>query len=153
MAIVAKTQIDQHLVGQAETHARTRITTRDLATVIDEPAARHGTNMGLTPTETLLASLVGCTNVVATRIAQREGVTFHDMHVDVRAKLDRRGAALEAEIDVPYPEITVTITVRTDATPAQLELIKTDLGRYCPIAKILRRAGTILTEHWIAKPI
>ena len=148
-----KSVIDQHFVGQAETHARTKVSTRDVAVTIDEPFARQGTNMGLTPTETLVASLIGCTNVVASRIAHREGVEFRDLHVAAHAKLDRRGAALEAEIDVPYPEIAMTITVCTNATPAQLEIIKTDLGRYCPIAKILRAAGTQLNETWITQPL
>jgi putative redox protein len=151
--ITPKTLIDQHLIGTAETAARTRVTTRDVAVVIDEPLARHGTNMGLTPTETLMASLIGCTNVVGTRLAQREGVTFQDMKVEAHATLDRRGAALETEIDVPFPLVKLTITVCTDATPAQLDHIGTELGRYCPIAKILRAAGTKLEETWIALPL
>jgi putative redox protein len=153
MKITAKTLIDQHLVGTAETAARTRITTRDVAVLIDEPLMRHGTNMGLTPTETLMASLIGCTNVVGTRLAQREGVAFRDMKVEAHAKLDRRGAALEAEIEVPFPLVKLTITVRTDATPAQLEHIGKELGRYCPIAKVLRAAGTTLEETWVALPL
>ncbi len=153
MAIVLKTFIDQRLQGLGETHARTRVLTRDVGVIIDEPLARHGSNQGLTPTETLLASLIGCTNVVASRIAEREGVTFQNLRIVVHAKLDRRGAALEAEIEVPFPEVGLTITVATNATPAQLDFIKTELGRYCPIAKILRAAGTKLVETWVAEPI
>jgi putative redox protein len=153
MAVVLKTLIDQRLVGRAETHARTKVTTRDVSVIIDEPLVRDGTNMGLTPTETLMASLIGCTNVVATRIAHRIGVTFRDLVVDAHAKLDRRGAALEMEVDIPFPEITLTITVHTDATPEQLNAIKTELGRFCPIAKILRAAGTEINEHWVTHPL
>ena len=153
MAIVMKTVIDQRLIGHAETHARTKVTTRDVSVVIDEPVARQGTNMGLTPTETLMASLIGCTNVVATRIAHREGVTFRNLRVDAHAKLDRRGAALETEIDIPFPEVTLRISVDTDATAQQMQFIKAELGRFCPIAKILRAAGTKLHEEWIAKPL
>ena len=153
MKIVAKTFIDQHLTGTGETAARTCVTTRDVSVLIDEPLARHGTNMGLTPTETLMASLIGCTNVVASRIAAREGVMFRDVKVEAHAKLDRRGAALEAEIEVPFPHVALTITVRSDATPAQLDHIKSELGRYCPIAKILRAAGTKLDETWVQLPL
>ncbi len=36
-------------------------------------------------------------------------------------------------------------------TSEQLETIKTDLGRFCPIAKVIRGAGTSIAEDWIAE--
>ncbi len=153
MALKMKTLIDQNLTGIAETPARTRVLTRDVAVTIDEPLSRHGTNMGLTPTETLMASLIGCTNVVGTRLAQRDGVTFKDMKIEAHAKLDRRGAALEQEVPVPFPEVRLMVSVRTDATAEQIERIKVDLARFCPIACVLRAAGTRITETWTVVPL
>ena len=55
--------ISMKVEGSSKSHARTDILTRDVESVIDEPTIRGGTNLGLTPTETLMASLIGCTNV------------------------------------------------------------------------------------------
>ena len=143
-----KTTVEFKMSGTAVHHARTDIAVRDLTTVIDEPAVRGGTNAGITPTETLVSSLVGCTNVITQRIAHRDGVHIAAMTINAVCKLDRRGAAMEEEIEVPFQNIALTIDIVTDATPAQMELIQTDLGRFCPIAKVLRAAGTQIEETW-----
>ena len=46
--------------GSSKSHSRADIISRDVESVIDEPEARGGTNLGLTPTETLLAPVVFC---------------------------------------------------------------------------------------------
>jgi len=143
-----KTTVEFKMTGTAVHHARTDIVVRDVAMIVDEPAARGGTNAGPTPTETLVASLVGCTNVITQRIAHRDGVHVFEMTIGAVCKLDRRGAAMEEEIDVPFQTIALTIDIATDATEAQMDVIKTDLGRFCPIAKALRAAGTQIEETW-----
>ena len=40
------------------------------ATVIDEPKEREGLNMGPTPTETMVAALFACTNVISHKCAK-----------------------------------------------------------------------------------
>lgn len=139
--------------GTVQSHARTDIAVRDVTSIIDEPEARGGTNQGLTPTETQIAALVGCTNVITQRLAQREGVQIGAMEIDAQVAFDRRGAMLAEEIEVPFPDITLTIELATDATDAQLETIKLDLGRYCPIAKVLRAAGSVISEVWNPRPL
>lgn len=153
MAIRPKTLIDIRMSGNAVSHARTDISARDVTAIIDEPAVRGGTNLGLTPTETLVSSLIGCTNVVSQRLAHRDGVTFGEMTITAKGDFDRRGAALEAEVDVPFPRIALTIDVATDASPEQLDRIAADLARYCPIAKVIRAAGTVIDETWTARPL
>ena len=45
--------VTMKLEGAVKSHARTDILARDVESVIDEPTVRGGTNLGLTPTETL----------------------------------------------------------------------------------------------------
>ncbi len=151
--IKPKLHVDLKMTANAVHHARTDITIRDLNTIIDEPEARGGTNVGPTPTEMLMSSLIGCTNVVSQRIAHRDGVHFAAMTIALHAKFDRRGAAMDEEIDLPFPVIMMTIDVTTDATPEQMDLIKTDLGRFCPVAKMMRAAGTVIEETWNVHPV
>lgn len=143
-----KTVVDMEMTGQAQSHARTNIAVRDVSSVIDEPEARGGTNQGLTPTETMVASLVGCTNVITQRIAHGMDVKIADLKIDAAAKFDRRGVALEEEIEVPFPTITLNIAIQSDASADQLQAIQADLQKFCPIAKVIRNSGTKIIENW-----
>lgn len=152
-AVRPKTVVDIKMSGVAETHARSRIAARDLTTVLDEPAIRGGTNQGLTPTETLVASYIGCTNVIASRIAEHMGLHVEEMRVDATAQFDRRGVMMEEELAVPFPEIRLEISCRTNASPAQLEQWKRDLARFCPVGKVIKGSGTKVVEVWNVSPL
>ena len=151
--IKQKTTVQMKLSATGQTHARSRIAARDVISTIDEPLERDGTNQGPTPTETLMASLMGCTNVIAKRIAHGMGVEMGEMQIALTASFDRRGTMLLEEIEVPFQDVVLDITVATNATPEQLETIKTDLARFCPIAKVIRAAGTRITENWTTTPL
>ena len=143
-----KTTVRQHITATCPTHSRTDLQVRDLESVIDEPEERDGTNLGFTPTETLVASLIGCTNVISHKIAHKHGIAFDDMTVEAEATFDRRGAMLEEEIQVPFPKIVLTINVRTGASDAEMEKVKTELPKFCPVSKVIREAGTVVEEVW-----
>lgn len=148
-----KTVVDMKVSGVGETHARTRVTSRDVVGVLDEPQVRGGTNQGLTPTETLISALVGCTNVIGQRIAEKMGLHVEDMQIVADAQFDRRGVMLEEEIAVPFPEVTLTVSCRSNATPEQVEQWQRDLARFCPIAKVIKGSGTRLNEVWNVRPL
>ena len=86
-----KTVVITNLEGSCPSHSRTDVMVRDTETVIDEPVERDGTNLGPTPTETVLAAIAGRTNVIANKIARQHGVVFRSMHVAIEARFDRRG--------------------------------------------------------------
>lgn len=148
-----KTTVKMRMQGQVVSHARTDITVRDLASTIDEPAERGGTNLGFSPTETFAASLVGCTSVISHKIAHRMGITFGAMHIRLEADFDRRGVTLAEEVAVPFPAMTLHIDVATDATPDQMAQLQSELAMFCPIAKLVRASGTQLTEIWNTTPL
>ena len=148
-----KSEVIMSMSATGETHARTKINIRDVSSVIDEPEARGGTNQGLTPTETLMASLIGCTNVISKRIAHKMGIELGEMDIQLSAKFDRRGTMLEEEIDVPFSEVTMDIEIDTNATEEQINMLKIDLAKFCPIAKVLRGSGVNIIENWIINPL
>lgn len=148
-----KTHVAMQMTATGETHARSRIRSRDVEGVVDEPPERGGTNEGLTPTETLMASLIGCTNVITKRIAHGMGVAMGEMTVSLSATLDRRGTMLMEEVERPFSDIVMDITVETDATPEQMAAIRADLEKFCPIAKVIRGSGVSITEYWTTKPL
>jgi putative redox protein len=148
VAIRDKTIVTQRVRGACPTHSRTEISTRDVKTIIDEPKERDGTNMGPTPTETMVAALIACTNVISHKCARKQGVEFTAMSIEAESTLDRRGTQLIEEIEVPFPKIRLIINVTTNASDGEIDKVKADLHRFCPIAKVVRNSGTEIEEVW-----
>ncbi len=148
VTIKPKTQVEMRMDARAASHARTDISVRDVTGIIDEPEARGGTNQGLTPTETLMASLIGCTNVITQRIAHNMDVEIGSMEIGLTAQFDRRGVMLAEDVEQPFSDIVMNIDVTTNATPEQMDAIRADLQKFCPIAKVIRNSGITITENW-----
>jgi putative redox protein len=73
------------------------------------------------------------------------------MTIDVESTFDRRGSQLLEEIEVPFPKIRLVIDITTDASEADMEKVKADLHRFCPVSKVIRNSGTELEEIWNVK--
>ena len=140
--------INMKVEGSSKSHARTDILTRDVESVIDEPTIRGGTNLGLTPTETLMASLIGCTNVITHRIADQLGVKIKKLDVNVNSKFNKDGVSLLKEIEVPFPILEMNIKIASNASEIQLETIKKQLKMFCPISKVISNSGTKIIDKW-----
>jgi putative redox protein len=148
VTVTQKTVVTQKLEGRCTSHARTDVKVRDRSMVIDEPLERGGTNQGFTPTETLMASLIGCTNVITHKVAEKNGVEIHAMNVRLEAQFDRRGVTLQEELERPFTAVTLHIDLETDADAQAVERVKRDLAKFCPVAKVFRNAGIELKEIW-----
>lgn len=149
MAIKMKTVVTYRTTAACPTHARTEVPIRDLNVVIDEPKERGGTNLGPSPTETAMAALIACTNVIGHKNAKRLGIDLGTVTIDADCKFDRRGVLMEEEIDLPFPAITLTVNCTTSATRDDLKRVGEETARYCAIAKLFEAAGTDLTVNWI----
>jgi len=147
-----KTFIKFKVDGTCPSHSRTDVSVRDVSVAIDEPVERGGTNQGLSPTETLLAALAGCTNVITHKVAEAHGVEIVDCHVEVESSFDRRSVLLMEDIDLPFPEMTVTIDLATNAPTEAIEKVKEDLPRFCPVSKVIAQSGTRITNVWNVRP-
>jgi putative redox protein len=148
MAVTQKTVLRMAVSAECPTHARTSARAGRHEIVIDEPMARGGTDLGATPIETMIASLLGCTNVILNRVAEKNHVEVKALALEAEASFDRRGVILEEEIAVPFPEIRLTINLTTPATDSQVQRLKSDLGKFCPVSKVVRQSGTKLDEVW-----
>ena len=151
--VKAKNTITFKVEGTCPSHSRTDVLARDTELTIDEPVERGGTNLGPSPTETMMGSLAGCTNVIAHKCAHKHGVDFQSFSVEIKSSFDRRGVLLQEEVDLPFPEIDVIIECTTDADDATMDLVKADLGKFCPVAKVFRQAGAKVNDIWnISRP-
>jgi len=151
--IKQKTTIVARQSGVGQTHSRSHVRVRDVYNTIDEPLERDGTNLGLSPTDTMMSALIGCTNVISKKIAKKAGVTFGEMKIEMSYKFNRLGTLLQEQVDVPFNEVVLDIKVETDGTPEQVDFIKNELEKYCPVAIVFRAAGMTITENWSTRPL
>jgi len=151
VTIRPKMVITHRMHGTCTTEARSDIAVRGHDITIDERTESGGTNQGISPVETLLTSLIGCTNRITHKVADANGVDIKDMVIDLEAHFDRRGTQLMEEVAVPFPTINLKIEMTTDADDAAVEKVKADLRKFCPVAKVLRQAGTTIDETWTIK--
>jgi uncharacterized OsmC-like protein len=143
-----KTGVMLRAKANCPSHSKADIRVRDLNFVIDEPAVRGGTNQGPTPTDTALAALLGCINVIGHKSAKRLGANIGHLEIDAECDFDRRGVTLEEEIETPFKAIRVTVRTNGTANDAVLAQVAEETDKYCPVTKLFRGAGTQLEVVW-----
>lgn len=136
------------LEGYAPTASLTEVRVRGHSFVIDEPPYRHGTDVGPTPLETLLGALIGCTNVIARRIALEMKIDLKIEKIDVLGHLDHRGIDRVADVPVPFPTIELKVQATTSASEQDMSRLREDLNARCPMSVILKQAGSQIVETW-----
>lgn len=148
MAIRQKTRMTIKLSGMGTSHARSEITAGGKTIVIDEPAARGGTDEGPSPTETVYAALVGCTNVIGNKCADRLGVDIGHLRFEMEVDFDRRGVLLMEEVDVPFTAIRLDVRADGPASQEDLNRVAAETEKFCPVSKLYEQAGTDLSVTW-----
>ena len=148
MQVRKKPLVEVRLEAHCPTMSLTEIRTRGHAFVVDEPAFRHGTDVGPTPLETMLGALMSCTHVIARRIAHERGWTLRVRKMSCLGHLDHRGIDLEADVPVPFPKIELDIEADAAMAAADFERFRAELEKRCPMSVILRQAGTEIVQNW-----
>jgi len=144
-----KSVVRYTISGSAESHSRTLLKARDLVDISDEPEERGGTNEGFAPTEFFLASLLACSNVISHKIAKKNDINLDSFELSMDIEFNRLGVTLQEEVDLPFLDIKLRIEATTDASEEKLEILRRDLPRYCPIAKMISAAGTPIETEWV----
>lgn len=134
--------------GTQQTKTRSTVRARDIEMVIDEPIERGGTNLGPMPVETMIMGLVGCTHVITNKLAAYHGVTITSMDVDVVTKMDSSGTRLIEPIDIPFPEVTISIVAEMDGPDEAIDAVIGNLRHHCAVSKMLQMSGSDVTETW-----
>lgn len=150
MAMTARPKTTVKLRANAEcpSHSLANVAVRDLVFAIDEPTERGGSNLGPTPTDTALAALIGCTNVIGHKCAAALGLEIGHLTISANCDFDRRGVTLEEEIDVPFMKINLTVQTQEQLSEDDLARLQAEVAKYCPLSKLFRQAGTVIEEAW-----
>ena len=149
MTIKMKSYVRQVVTGEAESHSMTLLKAGDLIDVSDEPFERGGTNEGMSPTQFFESSMVACTNVISHKVAKKNGINLMSYKIKLDAGFIRHGVMLQKEVDLPFPDMKLTIEVTTDASDEEMATLAKELAMFCPISKMIVAAGTDLQTEWI----
>jgi uncharacterized OsmC-like protein len=141
------------IIAECPTHSRTDATARHHQVVIDEPEIRGGTDAAATPFETMLSSYLACLNVISHLIAGEMGIRLDDMSMDLDAEFDTNGVSTQTPTTLPFPNLTLTVNVSSDANDTQLAQLKSDLYARCPVTVIFTQAGSKIDSTWNVKKI
>ena len=147
-----KTTVKLKAAAHCPSHSLSEISVRDLLFAIDEPLERDGTNKGPTPTDTALAALIGCTNVIGHKCAASLGIDIGHLDISASCDFDRRGVTLQEEIDVPFTKVDLKIQTGVAVSDADLQRLSAEVAKFCPLSKLFRQAGTVINEEWISNP-
>ena len=147
-----KTTVKLKAEAQCPSHSLSEVAVRDLVFNIDEPIEREGTNKGPTPTDTAIAALIGCTNVIGHKCANSLGINIGHLSISAVADFDRRGVTLSEEIDVPFTQIALKIETGEVVSQGDLDRLAAEVAKFCPLSKLFRQAGTVINEEWVSKP-
>ncbi|MBX2839502.1 MAG: OsmC family protein [Gammaproteobacteria bacterium] len=148
MAIRQKNSVVLSVSAQCPSHSLSHIKVRDIGFDIDEPVERGGSNKGPTPTDTVLAALAGCTNVIGHKCASKLGIDIGELDVAVKCEFDRRGVMLSEDIDIPFTHISLEVKCSGSASNDELQVVAAEVSKYCPVSKLFRQAGTQVEEIW-----
>lgn len=136
--------------GVCESGTKADVKMRTHHLIVDEPVEQDGTNAGPNPVELLASAFVGCTNIIANKIAQDMGFSLSDLQVDVALDLDLRVLTGDP-IPSVFPTVALKVSGKSDADKEKIETLKTRLAASCPISVLLRKGGSHVTETWDIK--
>lgn len=148
MAIRPKTKMTLKYTGRGTSHSRSETDIRDLTAVIDEPVERGGTNEGPAPTEMAYAALMGCTNVIGHKCAEKLGIKIGNLDFTMEVDFDRRGVLLQEEVELPFTAIRLHVVSDGPASLEEVVRVGEETEKYCAIAKLYKNSGTDLTVTW-----
>ena len=104
--------------------------------------------MAAKPFETMLSSYLACLNVISHLIADEMGIRLDDMSMALDAEFDTGGVSTQSPTTLPFPNLTLTVNVTSDANDTQLAQLQSDLYARCPVTVIFTQAGSNIDATW-----
>jgi uncharacterized OsmC-like protein len=126
--------------------------TRSHRWIIDEPEHKGSTDLGPTPLESLLGSLVGCESVVLKLVADAIGFKFSDLNITCEGTADMRGARGVKGVRPYFSAVSMTIEITTSESGKRLETLRQNVEQRCPVMNLFESADVDMKVTWTAKP-
>ena len=117
-----------------------KIYARDHVLTADQPFGFRGTNLGLKPSELLLAALAACQEVTWRLYAESLGIEIEDISIELRGIQDLRGfMGLDENVPPGFLEVEGDVKITSSASAAELKELQTLVDKHCPVLDDLTR--------------
>lgn len=104
----------------------------------DEPPVLLGQNKGPNAVEAVLGALASCLSVGFAYNAAALGINIEDLEFGVEGDIDLHGfLGLSEDVRPGYENIRLTVNVKSDATPEQLEQLSAHVQKTSPVLDII----------------
>ena len=130
-------------------HAKSVVTVKGGHTmVVDEPRRLGGSDEGPSPTGYLVTSLAGCTAVILERCAKEAKLEIGSLKVKSTIVYSPRGIAGQEGYRSNPSEARSEIWLEVEASDEQVEALKADYFRRCPVYNLFRASGCAMKDVW-----
>ena len=76
------------------------------------------------------------------------GIRLDGMSMALDAEFDTGGVSTQSPTTLPFPNLTLTVNVTSDANDTQLAQLQSDLYARCPVTVIFTQAGSNIDATW-----
>ena len=121
---------------------------------VDAAPAFGGRDSAPSPIAYALGALVSCSQVTAQLAAKSLGLRVERFHFDISADLDTAvlvGGAAEGNAN--FERVTVNARLATDASDADLQRLRAETERRCPIYQLFAGSGVDVTTVWTREAV
>lgn len=111
-------------------------------------AATGGDGSDACSGDMLLDALLACAGVTLRSVATAMGVPIQSAELAAEGIFDARGTlGVDPTVPVGVSDITVTITIETDASDDKLERLRTLTERYCVVGQSLKEPPQVVVRR------
>jgi len=136
----AKNPINVFIESENQGGFQTKILIRDHELISDQPFGFNGQNKGPKPSELVLAALAACQETTYRIFAEDMGIHIGKISVQLTGTQDLRGfMALDDETPAGFTSIEGKVSIHTDASEDELELLQRRVDQHCPVLDDLKR--------------
>ncbi len=116
--------------------------------IIDEDADMGGSDTGANPLQSLLGTLAGCEEVIATVVAKEKKFDFNGINFDVEGTLDIRGLMGNSSVQPYFHTVKIRAKVKTNENDDRIKELKEAVDSRCPVYTTLKAAGINIDSLW-----
>lgn len=116
---------------------------------VDAVVAFGGKDAAPGPLAYALASLTSCSQATAQIVAKGLGIGIERIRFDLDAEIDMSVlVGLPAKGFPDFQPVSMSVTVTTTASDAEIEKLQAETERRCPMSQVFKRAGIPVEARW-----